>query len=567
MNNFFEVIEEMNSKWINDKNFKIKLIKTEENELFKLKATTKYNINKNISNETYFGKSETTCNSEFECNENIQKCINDFYKNECEFVKEDIINQAKNLKVKEKNPNFYKNWQILEIAESYIEDCTSCNTNGTVDCPSCDNVFGNPTGKVDCSGCSGRGDNLCFSCNSTGRIGDSYCSSCGGTGRKTCDYCYGSRKQTCQYCNGHLVVNCNSCDGYQYFTKIKKLSFNISSTTSFSWNKPNTPDWLNNYLDAELVNREKTNLFNILEHNPQNFNLENFKKEYFTSSTECELKTFNVILEDQNKKEYNCKFIHSDSIPFHLDYIFDDYISQLCDDFKEKENIEFKKMFFDNNIVNDIISDKNNHDFMKQKMITGNTRLKVENTFKDFYKVYLKQKNNINIKDIFQWTGIFFLCIFLSFFALDLFTDKNINWNTISFNNILSNTSLAMSSFNIKDFNIGHIFSVLIISFISQKFLGGLNRSFLRYLGWVLTSFFILFLFYFNLKPEFIDVVWKLDFSNISEKFLSLSKLSIDIFLYSSLIAILRARNKICSNIKETMKILNNDILNSKLGS
>jgi len=85
---------------------------------------------------------------------------------------------------------------------TYEEECSECDGNGTVSCSYCDG-----DGSVRCDTCDGSGEfdddgttTECGECDGSGSI---RCSDCGGSGENTCDECSGDGSEECRYCDGN----------------------------------------------------------------------------------------------------------------------------------------------------------------------------------------------------------------------------------------------------------------------------------------------------------------------------------------------------------------------------
>ena len=567
MNKFLKRIKLLNNNWTNNSNFEIKSFREIQNKPVQLKALIKYDLETEVKKEKRFGKETPTCSSKCECQSKIKNYEEKFINNQDEEFHQIMPKQAK-----ERKPNLEDKWTSIKREETYIEDCNTCKTTGELDCRECANCSGLPTGKTNCFSCFGSGKKNCFSCGGTGKSNNGMCLSCTGTGKSNCSLCFGSGRTTCNSCNGNLKVTCDNCEGHKYFTCSETLFLNVISHTDISWNEGTTPDWMNTYLNYEISgNKTHVDLMEYSQWHTHTFNLGSFEKEQFFASIQGNIEPFKVVYKDNNDTEYNCKYIHSSLVPYDMDYIFDGYINQICDNVIEKNALKYQKEFFKNQIIENIVDEKGDSIPSRSKMISLKTREKIKTTFKNFSEEHLEEQKNIDIRDIFNWTGISFVFIFFCLFLTGLFTNETIQWSLISLPNIAINLPNMINEivFQINNFSLstlGFLSGTAVLAFCFQKLLGSSKKSILRYLGWFFNTFLILFILVFNLNSHFSEIAWQLNLSNIGNSFNSVFEVSFDILLFSILIGILKARNINCFKMRNIAEMLNNDTLKSKLG-
>ena len=567
MNKFLKRIKLLNNNWTNNSHFAIKSFKEIERKPVQLKALIKYNFETEIKKEKRFGAEPPSCSSKCECHNKIQSYQDNFLNNKDQEFLQLIPKQAK-----EREPNLKDKWTSITREETYIEDCHTCHAEGNVHCTTCANCSGLPTGKVNCFSCFGSGKKSCFSCGGTGRKNNGICLSCSGSGKSNCSMCFGSGRTTCNSCNGNLKVTCHDCEGHKQFTFSETIYLNVISNTNITWDEKNTPEWMTHYINRELSdNPTHIELMKYSNWHSHTFNLGSFEKEQFFASIQGNIEPFEVIYTDIKGNDFNCRYIHKSLIPYEMDYIFDDYINQVCDNVIEKNAIKYQKEFFKNKIIENIVDEKGNSIPSKSKMISLNTKQKIKKTFKDFSEEHLEEQKNIDIRDIVSWTSISLLSITFIMFLIGLFSQNIIEWNHITFPNIAKNIPNTIEALTFYMLNTPlNVLYFLIINglgaFGLQKLLGSSKKSIFRYLGWFTNISIISFLLFFNLHTHFNELTWGFSFDNIGNAFSSILPVSFDILLFSLLIGILKARNINCFKMRNIAEMLNNDTLKSKLG-
>lgn len=567
MNKFLKRIKLLNNNWTNNSHFAIKSFKEIERKPVQLKAFIKYNFETEIKKEKRFGAEPPSCHSKCECQNKIQSYQDDFLNNNDQEFLQLIPKQAK-----EREPNLKDKWTSIKREETYIEDCHTCHAEGQVTCTNCTGITGTPTGKVSCGSCFGNGKKNCFGCGGSGRSGDKTCFSCGGSGKSSCSWCLGTGKTTCSSCSGNLKVTCHDCEGHKQFTFSETIYLNVISNTELNWDLKTTPEWMTHYLNRELSdNTTHIELMKYSNWHSHTFNLGSFEKGQFFASIQGNIEPFEVIYTDNNGNDFNCRYVHKNLIPYEMDYIFDDYINKVCDNVIEKNAIKYQKEFFKNKIIENIVDEKGNSIPSKSKMISLNTKQKIKKTFKDFSDEHLEEQKNIDLRDIFSWTSISFLSIFMIMFLISVFSQNTIDWNYISLPNMAKNIPNTFNAFTyyVKYTSLNSLYFLIgtgLGAFGLQKLLGSSKKSIFRYLGWFTNVSIISFLLFFNLFSHFNEITWLFNTENIGESFSSVFSITFDILLFSLLIGILKARNINCFKMRNIAELLNNETLKSKLG-
>jgi len=567
MNKFLKRIKLLNNNWTNNSHFAIKSFKENERKPVQLKALIKYDFETEIKKEKRFGAEPPSCQSKCECQNKIQSYQDDFLNNNNKEFLNLFPKQAK-----EREPNLKDKWTSIKKEETYIEDCHTCHAEGKVTCTNCTGITGLPTGKVSCGSCFGNGKKNCFGCGGSGRSNDKTCFSCGGSGKSGCSMCFGTGKTTCGSCSGDLKVTCHDCEGHKQFTFSETIYLNVISNTELNWDEKTTPEWMTHYLNRELSNNPThIELMKYSNWHSHTFNLGNLEKGQFFASIQGNIEPFEVTYTDNEENVFNCRYIHKSLIPYEMDYIFDDYINKICDNVIKKNSIKYQKEFFKNKIIENIVDEKGNSIPSKSKMISLNTKQKIKKTFKDFSEEHLEEQKNIDLRDIFSWTSISFLSIFMIIFLISVFSQNTIDWNYISLPNMAKNIPNTFNAFTyyIQYNPLNSLYFLIgtgIGSFGLQKLLGSSKKSIFRYLGWFTNVSIISFLLFFNLFSHFNEVTWLFNTENIGESFSSVFSITFDILLFSLLIGILKARNINCFKMRNIAELLNNETLKSKLG-
>lgn len=365
-------------------------------------------------------------------------------------------------------------------------------------------------------------------------------------------------------CNGNQKITCHDCKGHKQFTFSETIYLNVISNTELNWNEKTTPEWMNSYFKNELSdNPSHIELMKYSTWHSHTFNLGSFEKGHFFASIQGNIEPFEVIYTDNNSKEFNCRYIHKSLIPYEMDYIFDDYINDVCNNIIEKNSVKHQKYFFKNKIIKNIVNEKSSSIPAKSKIISSYTKQKIKKTFKDFSEENLEEQKNIDLRDVFYWTSISFISIYSVMFFISLFSQNTINWNYISLPYIIENIPNTVSHFSsyVKNNPLNIILFLIgngLISFGLQKVLGSAKKSIFRYLCWFFNFSIISFLLFFNLLDNFSEANWIINFNNIGESFSSIFSITFDILLISSLIGILKAIHISYFKIKNIYKFLNN---------
>lgn len=534
MNKFLKRIKLLNNNWTNNSHFSIKSFKEIEQKPVQLKALIKYEFETEIKKEKRFGAEPPSCNSKHECQNKILSYQENFLNNNNQEFLELIPKQTK-----EREPNLKDKWTSIKKEETYIENCHTCNAEGFLYCTSCTDIQGNKTGEVICSSCLGNGDENCL-------------------------VCKGSGKTSCHNCQGDLKVLCPDCKGYKQFTFSETIYLNVISNTELNWDEKITPKWMTNYLNKELSdNPSHIELMKYSSWHSHTFNLGSFEKGHFFASIQGNIEPFEVVYTDNNGKDFNCRYIHKSLIPYEMDYIFDEYINKVCNNVIEKNAIKYQKDFFKNKIIENIVDKKGNSIPSKSKMISLDTKQKIKKTFKEFSEEHLEEQKNIDLRDIFSWTSISFLSIFISMLLISLFSKNTIDWDYISLPNIVKNIPNAFSSFTyyIQYTPLNSLYFLIgtgLGAFGLQKILGSSKKSIFRYLGWFTNVSIISFLLFFNLFSYFNEATWIFNMDNFTDSFSSVFYLTFDILLFSFLIGILKARHINCFKMRNIFDMLNN---------
>jgi hypothetical protein len=564
---FIKRLKLLNNYWTRNP-FNIKSFQENNIKPIQLKALIKYSFDTEVVEGKRFVSEQPTCLSKEECQTKINKHKELFLNNKDKEFLEIISQQAKDRK-----PNLKDKWTSIRREETYIEDCRTCKAKGKVTCKTCSNCSGFPTGNVKCYNCSGSGHVFCINCAGAGGSNNyKSCFTCQGSGKNKCDNCLGNGCLVCSDCYGDSEITCPDCEGQKEFIHSEEINLNVLSETVISWDKENTIEWVNYYIGKEL-SEEPTHISLMTNSNwhSHTFNVANFEKEQYFASIQGNIESFQITYIDNDKKEFNCKYIHKNLIPYDMDYIFDDYIEQICDDFINKNNFKYQKIFFKNKIIENIVNEKGEQIPFKSKIISVETKNKISNTFNDFAKENIEEQRNINIINIFNWTTITFLVITLSLIFIQSFSQQNINFQLISIPNIILNISESLSSLlpYLKNYSLHSILflsSSLTLSFILRKFLGSSKKSILRHVSWFINTTIFCYLIFFNLHTEFDNINWLFSFNNLIPSLYSIKYYFIDILLFSSLIGILKSRNINCFKLKKIANFLKNNTLKKKLG-
>jgi len=466
---------------------------------------------------------------------------------------------------------------IETIEHAYVETCGTCHGSGQNRCTSCQGA-----GESHCGHCSG-GRTRCVSCGGSGRYyvnstnTNTSCTGCGGSGTSICGYCTGSGRVRCTTCSGSGSISCSSCAGTGYFTHVVTAQTYLSSSQTCQWAEDEPDTWVVEYL-CQALNDEmpQAPLNETVDWDVTSFRLISNDGLPYNSEMQGMLESSEAQIGINSGEQVPCQFIGSSMRPYNLSNIFDPLIQTQVESLKADYSHDKAERLFNSRLAISSFDELNTSSLPGDliswaSMMSASACASLKQSLLDVAQMFDKMRSQLRATDLLIWVLVFFVCGMLTVNLLSAIATVQIPWDQIGLASFIAGSPDAVQWFmtELARGADGLLIPYMLITFIPAMlcllFFGAPQTwSLRRMMFWYWGFSLFIGLFIFSFKPAFDLAGGQLPLSVDDFSFYPGVEWSvaIDVFLLTSLLAILKARRQAFNIVREEAAQVQSQALN-----